>query len=96
MSGIGELLQIDESFFRGKRKYHRGRLLLGIRDNSNNNNVDGLVQYSSSSDDSDTGDDTTRTNNNRNYRRRVWGESFSNYYKLDQNYVFFYIEDPGF
>ena len=38
MGGIGEVVQIDESLFRGKRKYHRGRLLLGNRDNDNNNN----------------------------------------------------------
>ena len=26
MGGIGEVVQIDESLFRGKRKYNRGRL----------------------------------------------------------------------
>ena len=45
MGGIGVLVQIDESLFRGKRKYHRARLLLGNRDNNNNNNINGLVQY---------------------------------------------------
>ena len=44
MGGIGQLVQIDESLFRGKRKYHRARLLLANRDN-NNNNINGLVQY---------------------------------------------------
>ncbi|CAF1374847.1 unnamed protein product, partial [Didymodactylos carnosus] len=29
MGGIGEVVQIDESLFRGKRKYNRGKLLLG-------------------------------------------------------------------
>ena len=86
MDGIGELLQIDELLFRGKRKYHRDCLLLANRDN-NNNNINGLIQYSNSSDDSDTSDDTTQTNNNRNYGTRVEDKTFSNYYKLDQKYV---------
>ncbi|CAF1438954.1 unnamed protein product [Didymodactylos carnosus] len=76
MGGIGEVVQIDESLVRGKRKYNRGRLLLGNRknttaanNNDNNNNNNGLVQYSScsSSDDSDSSSDQAQANNNRNY-----------------------------
>ena len=29
MGGVGQIVQIDESLFRGRRKYQRGRLLLG-------------------------------------------------------------------
>lgn len=36
MGGIGRRVQIDESLFRGRRKYHRGRLLLGDLDAENN------------------------------------------------------------
>ena len=32
MGGIGKRIQIDESLFRGRRKYHRGRMLLGDLD----------------------------------------------------------------
>ncbi|CAF1195809.1 unnamed protein product [Didymodactylos carnosus] len=83
MGGIGEVVQTDESLFRGKRKYNRGRLLLGNRNNAtaannnnnNNNNNNGLVQYSSSSssDDSDSSNDQTQANNNRNYGDRLDG-----------------------
>ena len=32
-------MQIDESLFRGRRKYNRGRLLLGNLNDKNENNV---------------------------------------------------------
>jgi hypothetical protein len=35
LSGPNQRVQIDESLFRGKRKYHRGRLLLGDLDIEN-------------------------------------------------------------
>ena len=82
MGGIGEIVQIDESLFRGKRKYHRGRLLLGNSRNqttaANNNNSNDLVLDSSlsSSDGSDSKDDLAETNNNRNYGKRIDGEIF--------------------
>ena len=44
---MGELVQIDESLFNGKRKYNRGRLLLSDGNNNNNNE-------SSSNEDSNT------------------------------------------
>ncbi|CAF3700217.1 unnamed protein product [Rotaria socialis] len=51
MGGVGKIVQIDESLFRGKRKYNRGRLLLGNLNNNNNNNFNVNVQNSSSSSD---------------------------------------------
>ncbi|CAF1523969.1 unnamed protein product, partial [Rotaria sordida] len=73
MGGIGEVVQIDESIFRGKRKYHRGRLLLGDSNvnnvnNANNNNNDNNVNISSSStDESDVDNGSTQEARNRNY-----------------------------
>ncbi|CAF3118767.1 unnamed protein product, partial [Rotaria socialis] len=71
MGGVGKIVQIGESLFRDKRKYNRGRLLLGSLNKNNNNNVN--VQNSSSSSDSEYDDynNTAQRTNNRNYGRRV-------------------------
>ena len=36
LGGLGKRVQIDESLFRGRRKYHRGRMLLGDFDTESN------------------------------------------------------------
>ncbi|CAF1398769.1 unnamed protein product [Rotaria magnacalcarata] len=59
-----------------KRKYNRGRLLLGNLNNNNNNNNNNVnVQNSSSSSDSESDDNNNvaQPNNNHNYGRRVEG-----------------------
>ena len=74
-----EIVQIDEPLFRSKRKYNRGRLLLGSCRNqttATNNNDLVLDSSSSSNDDSDSKDDPAETNNHRNYGKRIDGEIF--------------------
>ncbi|CAF2090790.1 unnamed protein product [Rotaria magnacalcarata] len=67
----------DATQMGGKRKYNRGRLLLGKLNNNNNNNNNNNVnvQNSSSSSDSesDNNNNAVQPNNNRNYGRRVEG-----------------------
>ncbi|CAF2344402.1 unnamed protein product [Rotaria sp. Silwood2] len=71
MSGIGKIVQIDESLFRGKRKYNRGRLLLDNHNNNNNNNVNLQNSSSSSNSESDDDNNTAQPNNNWKYERRI-------------------------
>lgn len=57
MGGPGFELQIDESLFQGKRKYHRGRLLMGDK----------------KTQESDPNNPNEKPKNNRNYGNRVQG-----------------------
>ena len=77
MGGIGQLVQIDEWLFRGKRKYHRARLLLDNRHKRISTDLFSKrwLGYQ------------TQTNKNRNYGTRTDGETLSNSSKLDQKYV---------
>jgi len=61
MGSPGETVQIDESLLRGKRKYNRGRILLGDRH---------IEPYSSDTSDSKKENQPV---NNRNYGRKIEG-----------------------
>ena len=95
MGGIGEVIQIDKSLFRGKPKHNRGRLLLGNHNNNNNNgnnnindnndninNNDVKSPSSTSNDESDVNNDGAQPNNNRNYGRRIEDKHISALRKL--------------
>lgn len=60
MGGVGYQIQIDESLFRGKRKYNRGRLLKGNK-YPKEKIIDKLLSY------------TLDAKSNRNYGTRVEG-----------------------
>ncbi|XP_026815344.1 uncharacterized protein LOC113555179 [Rhopalosiphum maidis] len=62
MGGSNECVQIDDSLLRGKRKYNRGRILLGDHRGAN------LTDDDSSDSDSEN---IPPNNRNRNYCKRV-------------------------
>jgi len=65
IGGAGETIQIDESLLRGKRKYNRGRILLGDRRAEPNTSA---TSHSSDNSDSEKENQPVK---NRNYGHRV-------------------------
>jgi len=61
-----ECVQIDESLLQGKRKYKRGRILLGDHRDAN-------LTYDDSSNSDFDSENVPPNNRNRNYGKRVEG-----------------------